>query len=63
MARRKMREEDAEVDILSVDEVIDEREMELRREVKDEDVLWAESEPDKDEKGWKMKILMIDEDR
>ena len=63
MARRKMREEDAEVDIFSVDEVVDIREMELRREVKDDDVLWAESEPDMDEKGWRMKILMIDEDR
>lgn len=56
-----MKEEDVEVDINHIDEVIDEREMELRREVKDEEILWAESEPDGDDKDWSMKILMVDE--
>lgn len=56
-----MKEEDVEVDINHIDEVIDEREMELRREVKDEDILWAESEPDGDDREWCMKILMVDE--
>lgn len=62
MAERKMKEEDAYVDIDTIDEVPDEREMELRREVKDEDALWAESEPDNDNLRWKMKILMTDDD-
>lgn len=57
-----MREEDAEVDINGVDEVLDATEIELRREVKDDDILWAESEPDDDEKGWKMKLVMNPEE-
>ena len=39
MAERKMREEDADVDINGVEEVLDATELELRREVKDEDIL------------------------
>lgn len=62
MAQRKMREEDAGVDIIGVDETLDGTEIERRREEKDEDILWAESEPDDDEKGWKMKLILDPED-
>ena len=62
MAQRKMREEDAEVDIVGLDETLDGTEMERRREDKDEDILWAESEPDDDVKGWKMKLVLDPED-
>ncbi|KAL5488231.1 SWD1 [Sanghuangporus weigelae] len=62
MAQRKMREEDADVDINGVDEVLDATEIELRREVKDEDILWAEDEPDDDTKTWKMKLILNPED-
>ncbi|KAI5124879.1 hypothetical protein M0805_007309 [Coniferiporia weirii] len=62
LALRKRREEDAEVDVNGLEEVPDALEMELRREVKDEDVLWAESEPDEDQKGWRMKVIMVDDD-
>ena len=38
-------------------------EIEIRREVKDEDILWAEDEPDDDDiKNWKMKVIMNPED-
>ena len=62
MAQRKMREEDAEVDITGLDETLDGTEIERRREDKDEDILWAESEPDDDVKGWKMKLVLDPED-
>ena len=62
MAQRKMREEDAEVDIVGLDETLDGTEIERRREDKDEDILWAESEPDDDVKGWKMKLVLDPED-
>ena len=62
MAQRKMREEDAEVDITGVDEVLDAIEIEHQRETKDDDMLWAESEPDDDEKVWEMKVILNPED-
>ena len=62
MAERKMREEDADVDINGVEDVPDATELELRREVKDEDILWAEDEPDDDVRAWKMKLILNPED-
>lgn len=56
-----MKEEDVEVDISANDEVVNEKEMELRSEVKDEDALWAEEDPDEDSGDWKMKVLMSDD--
>lgn len=61
MAERKKREEDVEVDIMGTGEVLDERELEMAREVKDEDILWAENDPD-DDKDWKMKLVMDPEE-
>jgi hypothetical protein len=61
MAERKKREEDVEVDIMGngLDETPDATELEMnaRREVKDEDVDWAENEPD-DDKDWTMKLVL-----
>ena len=65
LAQRKMREEDAEVNIFDdvdgADERPNETELEMRRfyeaEGNDEDVLWAENELD-DDKGWRMKLIL-----
>lgn len=64
IADRKRRIEDAPVDVLTVDEdpTVHEAKMQKEREVSDEDVLWAESEPDEDHPGWRMKVIMVDDE-
>ena len=58
MAQRKKRIEDAEVDILGLDEVSDDSDVEKGKEVHDPDIHWAETDPDDDKKGWTMKVIM-----
>lgn len=60
ITKRKQKEEDEYVDVMGNLEVQPE-EMLARQEVKDEDILWAESEPDQDDKKWTMKVLLADE--
>lgn len=64
IAARKRRIEDAPVDVLSmdVDPGVQEAKMRREREVGDEDVQWAESEPDEDNTGWRMKVIMVDDE-
>lgn len=60
MMRRKQIQEEQEVDILSI-------EVEKRGDYwawnadEDEDIAWADDEPDDDLAGWKLKIIMEDE--
>lgn len=63
MAQRRMREEDAVVDIDSVDDANgpSSEEAKQQNEPKDEDVLWAEDDPDEDDPEWRMKLLIVDE--
>ncbi|CDO74160.1 hypothetical protein BN946_scf185043.g211 [Trametes cinnabarina] len=63
MARRKMLEEEEDVDIEgAVIDVAAPAADQLRQSSEnDEDVLWALEEPDDDVKGWKMKVLVEDE--
>ena len=58
MAERKKKEEDVEVDILN--DFTGESDTQ-RRESKDKDILWAESDPDNDVPGWRMKVLLVDD--
>lgn len=60
ITKRKQKEEDEYVDVMADLEVQPE-ELLARQEVKDEDILWAESEPDQDDKKWTMKVLLADE--
>jgi len=64
IADRKRRVEDASVDVLTVDEepAMLEKRLRKEREAGDEDVLWAESEPDDDYTGWRMKVILVDDD-
>ncbi|OSD04175.1 WD40 repeat-like protein [Trametes coccinea BRFM310] len=63
MARRKMLEEEEDVDIedAPVDVAPDTSEKSRLHGETDEEVLWAMEEPDDDVKGWKMKVLVEDE--
>ncbi|KLO10157.1 WD40 repeat-like protein [Schizopora paradoxa] len=60
ITKRKQKEEDEYVDVMGENEV-EPAEQLARQEEKDEDILWAESEPDKDDKKWTMKVLLADE--
>ena len=61
MALRKQKEEEEEVDVQSV-------EVEKRGDywkwnaADDEDIAWADDDPDDDIAGWKLKILMEEEE-
>lgn len=57
--------EDAPADVLTVDEdpVVQEEKLRREREASDEDVLWAEIEPDDDLPGWRMKVILVDEEQ
>lgn len=60
LAERKMKQEEEEVDILTgndAEEVVENP----RVNGDEEDVAWADDEPDEDVRGWKMKIVMEDE--
>ena len=60
LAERKMKQEEEEVDILTgndAEEVVENP----RVNGDEEDVAWADDEPDEDARGWKMKIVMEDE--
>lgn len=58
-----MREEEEIVEIDDDTEirgaVVDEAKRQA--ESKDEDILWAEDDPDDDDPKWKMKLLVVDE--
>ena len=55
-----MKQEEEEVDIESGGDVDMGLHVRLNG-ARDEDTLWAEDEPDEDEKSWKMKLIMEDE--
>ena len=60
LAERKMKQEEEEVDILTgkdAEEVAEHP----RVNGDEEDITWADDEPDEDVRGWKMKIVMEDE--
>lgn len=60
LAERKMKQEEEEVDILTgndAEEVVENP----RVNGDEEDIAWADDEPDEDIRGWKMKIVMEDE--
>ena len=63
MARRKMLEEEEDVDIEDgvVDNAISAADQSRQLSENDEDALWALEEPDDDVQGWKMKVLLEDE--
>ncbi|KAI0643665.1 WD40 repeat-like protein [Trametes meyenii] len=65
IARRKMLEEEKDVDIeggaVDVDESAVVEHLRQHTGENDDDVLWALDEPDDDVRGWKMKVLVEDE--
>ena len=62
-SRRKMLEEEEDVDIESGVEEVNGTDDHMRLNGEnDEDTLWALEEPDDDMKGWRMKVIMEDED-
>ncbi|TFK74390.1 COMPASS complex protein [Pluteus cervinus] len=61
-AQRKMKAEEREVDVETVEaEVPPQRIIQNHNGIEDEDLAWAEEEPDDDTAGWKMKLVMDDE--
>ncbi|EJF63084.1 COMPASS complex protein [Dichomitus squalens] len=63
IARRKMLEEEEDVDIESgVEEVNGTADHTRQNGENDEDILWALEEPDDDMKGWELKVIMDEED-
>ena len=63
IARRKMKGEEEDVDISGSPEAETNGVPEPSRWVSedDEDVVWANEEPDDDVRGWKLKILIEDD--
>ncbi|KAI0317746.1 quinon protein alcohol dehydrogenase-like superfamily [Amylostereum chailletii] len=62
IALRKMKQEEEEVDVESGVDVDGESEGGRVNGEQDEDLTWAEDEPDEDGRGWKMKLVMEDDD-
>ena len=62
MALRKQKEEEEEVDILSVAEVEKRGDYWKWNAADDEDIAWADDEPDDDDAEWKLKILLEEEE-
>ncbi|KAJ7367904.1 WD40-repeat-containing domain protein [Mycena albidolilacea] len=59
MIRRKMKAEEEEVDIDTMPEAAKPREVQLHGvQPGDEDVTWADEEPDDDQQDWKMGVIM-----
>jgi len=59
MIRRKMKEEEEEVDIDTVPEAAKPRDIQLHGvQPGDEDVAWADEELDDDQQDWKMRVIM-----
>ena len=64
VARRKQLEEEKAVDIDGEDEDVAKKatvDPTRQNGDPDEDTLWALEEPDDDEKGWRLKVLIEDE--
>ena len=61
MAERKMKQEEEEVDILTGKDAEEEVVEHSRVNGDEEDIAWADDEPDEDVRDWKMKIVMEDE--
>ena len=64
VARRKQLEEEKAVDIEGEDEDVAKKaavEPTRQNGDPDEDTLWVLEEPDDDEKGWRLKVLIEDE--
>jgi COMPASS component SWD1 len=60
IARRKMKEEEEEVDVITITENVSERQPQAGgwNGDHDEDILWADEEPDDDVQEWSMKTVM-----
>jgi len=59
MIRRKMKEEEEEVDVDTVPEAAKPRQVQLHGvQIGDEDVAWADEEPDDDLHDWTMRVTM-----
>jgi COMPASS component SWD1 len=56
-----MKAEEEEVDIDTVIEDTTRPSSKLQAQEDDEDLAWADEDPDDDAAGWKMKIIMDDE--
>ena len=57
-----MREEEEDVDIETGIELQVEPSPRVYGDVYDEDLLWAEDEPDEDNPGWKLRLIMESDD-
>ena len=57
-----MREEEEDVDIETGIELIVDPPPRINGDIHDEDLLWAEDEPDEDNPGWKLRLIMEDDD-
>ncbi|KAF5357657.1 hypothetical protein D9758_007441 [Tetrapyrgos nigripes] len=62
MLKRKMKAEEEEIDIDTVIEDTSRPSNKLQAHGDDEDLAWADGDPDEDIAGWTMKIVMDDED-
>lgn len=59
IAKRKMKEEEQEVDIDGRENILPDRSYYAPAD--DEDIVWADDEPDQDKSNWKLKVNMEDE--
>jgi COMPASS component SWD1 len=60
---RKKLQEDEEVDILGgVDDLVDHKVNGVAGDPDDEDLEWADDELDDDQQGWRLKVIMVDDD-
>lgn len=60
---RKKLQEDEAVDILNgVDDLVDHKMNGVAGDPGDEDLEWADDEPDDDWQGWRLKVIMVDDD-
>lgn len=57
-----MREEEEDVDIETGIELNVAPPQRINGDVHDEDLLWAQDEPDEDNPGWKLRLIMEDDD-
>ncbi|KAG1902847.1 WD40-repeat-containing domain protein [Suillus fuscotomentosus] len=63
LAMRKKLQEDEAIDILGgVDDLVDHKMNGVAGDPGDEDLEWADDEPDDDWQGWRLKVIMVDDD-
>lgn len=60
---RKKLQEDEDVDILGgIDHLVDHQVNGVAGDPDDEDLEWADDELDDDQQGWRLKVIMVDDD-